>query len=112
MPPEPTFDKSGYPTPATLRTIKKWPIAHFSDCNDLMEYCKKAWKYGDSYFTRAKRRSPEYYQAKATTYRWTVHTFGWSGNEDVISAMRDNWMFWTLCWVKEERGGHYVFRTV
>ena len=42
---------------------------------------------------------------------WHVSTGGWSGHEDVISALRDNLMFWMLSWVSSTRGGHYVFET-
>ena len=38
------------------------------------------------------------------------HTGGWSGNEDVISALERNSLFFALYWKKSEVGGHYFFR--
>lgn len=106
---EPEFDKYGYPTDRTLNVIKRWKIKSFEDCTALLEYCQKAWNYPD-YFKRSKRRRAEYKGWKPE-YRWEVHTVGWSGNESIISALHTNWMFWTLCFYSEKRGGHYVFRT-
>ncbi len=36
-------------------------------------------------------------------------TGGWSHNEEVISALYANHVFWGMCWVKSERGGYYEF---
>lgn len=36
-------------------------------------------------------------------------TGGWSGNEEVISALQDNEFFWQRYWTKTERGGAYEF---
>lgn len=41
--------------------------------------------------------------------RYTFSTGGWSGNEDLIRAMEQNWMIWSLTWVQSRRGGHYIF---
>ena len=43
---------------------------------------------------------------------WQVefHTWGWSGNEDIIDALQENEMFFTLYWLKTCRGGHYYFK--
>jgi len=38
------------------------------------------------------------------------HTGGWSGNEDVIGALKNNLLFWPMFWQKSTRGGHYFFR--
>ena len=38
-------------------------------------------------------------------------TGGWSGNEEVISALHDNeWFLWSMFWQKSERGGLHVFQ--
>jgi hypothetical protein len=36
-------------------------------------------------------------------------TGGWSEHEDIIEALMDNRMFWTMYWQKSERGGKYTF---
>ena len=42
--------------------------------------------------------------------RLELHTYGWSGNEDIIQALKENRIFWSMCWEESRRGGHYKFR--
>lgn len=35
-----------------------------------------------------------------------LHTWGWSGNEDIIATLRTT-MFWAFSWQTIRRGGHY-----
>jgi len=44
-------------------------------------------------------------------HRIYMATGGWSGNEDIIQAMRENksW-FWMMSWHRSERGGAFWFR--
>ncbi len=39
---------------------------------------------------------------------WELHTGGWSGNEEIIGAMKGT-IFWSICWTKSTRGGHHYF---
>ena len=39
-----------------------------------------------------------------------LHTYGWSGNEEMIEALMKNMMFFSLYWEKSTRGGHYYFK--
>jgi len=88
----PTFDRDGYPTEETLRAIREW--SH-RDMRGLMEFVCGAWEY------------PDY--AKLTEGCMELVTGGWSGNESLIGALQENRMFWMMCWLKSERGGHYWF---
>jgi hypothetical protein len=90
---EPCFDRDGYPTESTLDRIKEWD---HGDSAGLIEYVGKAWSY------------PERWQVKGRTLR--ASTGGWSGNEELIGTMQQNFMFWSMCWESSRRGGHYVFR--
>lgn len=86
-----------YPRDDELKKITEWQIVAFDrDIRALMDYVQNLWMY-DDYFIRRGR-----------TY--TLHTGGWSGNEDLVGAMQHNLIFWTLCWVSSRRGGHYVFQ--
>ena len=38
-----------------------------------------------------------------------LHTWGWSGNEDIINALSET-MFWHMHWQRSDRGGHYTFK--
>ena len=44
------------------------------------------------------------------TGRLSLATGGWSDNEMIIDAFRDNIHFWSVCWQKTERGGRYVLK--
>lgn len=90
-------DQDGYPTPSELRKVKKWSSDPHFDFMALMEFVRSIWWCSDWGFTRNGR-----------TFR--VSTGGWSGNEQIITALESNWIFWSLCWVSSKRGGHYVFK--
>lgn len=38
-----------------------------------------------------------------------LSTGGWSGCEEIITALSNNIPFWSLYWFSSERGGHYIF---
>jgi len=63
----------------------------------FMKYIRDHWKYADD----------GYWEEDGLKY--TLHTAGWSGNEDIINAMRKNYIFWVLYWEQSNRGGHYIF---
>ena len=93
---QPTFDKDGYPTEETLRIIREWKIESKKNTVRLLTFCVNAWNW-----------KPYGITAKDSGYEF--HVGGWSGNEDIISAMQDNRLFWSLCWQASRRGGHYKF---
>ncbi|MEJ5200600.1 MAG: hypothetical protein WHV66_00090 [Anaerolineales bacterium] len=39
---------------------------------------------------------------------YIFHTVGWSGNESVIAAMKQNPLFWSLAFELHAKGGLYV----
>jgi hypothetical protein len=92
---------SDYPTNEELERIKNWAftgdaIQRRKYLIEFMEFVKELWHFGD-WGWKQKRRI--YY----------ISTGGWSGNESIITAMQQNWIFWVLCWVQSRRGGHYIF---
>lgn len=84
-----------YPTDEELEKIRTW---NPSDFHGLMAYVKDRWKYADS----------GYWSKRGNTYK--ISTAGWSGNEDIISAMHKNHVWWVLYFYSERRGGHFVFK--
>ena len=82
----------GYPDDDELRTIAKWD---WHDLHGLMAYVQRRWHYGDWGWTQDGNR-------------FTISTGGWSGNEDLMRALKDNTIFWCFCWESSRRGGHYV----
>ena len=84
-----------YPTEDELKTIKEFDLTKRT-VRELLDYIEPRWEYGDWGFKRTK-------------HRLELHTGGWSGNEDIISALMDNFMFWHMYWKSTRRGGHYIF---
>src|SRR3990167_6114070 len=83
-----------YPTEEQLDTIKDFDLIR-RRIGELLDYIELLWKYPER-FVRGQH----------TLY---LSTGGWSGNEDIIGALRRNFVFWSLYWRRSERGGHYFF---
>ena len=85
-----------YPDKSDLKLIRKWDA--IKDPFKLIEFIQSIC-WCDAVKIRGKKV-------------WYVefHTWGWSGNEDIINALRDNPIFFALYWLKTHRGGHYYFR--
>jgi hypothetical protein len=82
-----------YPSDEDLERIMDWPI---SDAPAMLDFVHSLWW------------APEFGWRRGD--RWLdVSTGGWSGNEDIISALQRNTMFWMFCWESSRRGGHYRF---
>ena len=86
------LDEDGYPTQETLNLISVWD---YKNIEKLFKFIKDIWTYKSYIFNEE--------------YRWTLSTAGWSGNEDIIEALRKNRMVWLLTWESSRRGGHYIF---
>lgn len=95
-------DDDGYPTEALLIKIERWDAGEGS-YNDLMKFIKPYWGYSSWGFW-----SEDEYEGEGIEY--SVSTGGWSGNEDIIGALKQNPIFWSLCWLQSRRGGHYIFK--
>lgn len=108
---EPSFDMNGYPTEETLEVIREWPWN--AGNQELMAYIRKAWRYeveaphvvdpSDSFYAAlAERAAPE-------AELWAASTLGWSGNEELVDAMKAN-PFLASNWAATICGGrHYWF---
>ena len=89
------FGDDGYPTDEFLQSIVDWPWQ--DGFAALLEHALVGHIY------------PYYWSREGNT--WDISTGGWSGNESIIYALRENHMFWAMCWVQSRRGGHYIFET-
>jgi hypothetical protein len=91
-----------YPSEIVLERIKKFDIFE-EDIEKLIELIENEWEFADcGYFT---------YKGKYRNHRLLkLSTGGWSGNEEIIDALKSNFAFWSAYWWKEERGGHYWFK--
>ena len=85
-----------YPTDEELETIEKWDIVE-KGVRELISYIKAIWWSPNWGFRfRGGYLSPS--------------TGGWSGNESIMRALKNNLLFWTMYWRTSRRGGHYTFR--
>ena len=92
------LDVNGYPDEASLKAIKEWDILK-QGTDGLLELVRENTNWADRQIHITGKR----------VIRFEYHTGGWSGNEDVIGALQENF-FWFLFWQKSTRGGHYYFR--
>lgn len=90
------MSKDSYPTKDELKQIKRWG---YKDPKGLLEFIEDLWWQPDWGFKLTGKR----------VLKLELHTGGWSGNESIIRALREN-MFWMLYWQRSDRGGHYYFR--
>lgn len=97
---------SEYPTDEELEVIKSWKG---DDFKLLFDYIRDdlGWErncggWGEEEITDDLGK--KYIEYNISTGGW------WSGNEDIIGAMKENIMLWMMCWQQSRRGGHYVFR--
>ena len=95
----------GYPTEQELEMISNWDIRTTDDMVAFAEFVIEIWwmQYGLRW---TKRRVKAKYGNDY--YLLRLSTGGWSGNEDIIEAMRHN-IWWGLCFYSHLRGGHYEF---
>lgn len=90
------MDVDGYPTEQELEYIKTFDVLKY-DWNKLMIFIQYiCWRWGKEYFYKDGDE-------------WIAITGGWSGNEAIIAALKENAMFWMLYWKQSNRGGKYVF---
>ena len=97
-------DADGYPTAEELEKVKAWDA--MAAPWGLVQYLKAIWWAPDwgFYIYRSKD-----WLHKKPVWKLTLHTGGWSGNEDIISTLKGT-MFWQLYWQGSRRGGHYWFQ--
>ena len=92
-----------YPTEKELKRLKKWNLLKevvMGIDEDLLDYIESLWWAGEWGFKLKKGRK---------IWKLELHTGGWSGNEDIIYALKGNYLFWGMYWQKSTRGGHYYF---
>lgn len=99
-------DDDSYPTEDDLKTIREWEfyqvegVSAYDRYLEFMEFIKRKWWMPSWGWHTRDDRPGKYY----------ISTGGWSGNESLISAMKQNWMFWHICWQMSRVGGHYIFQ--
>jgi hypothetical protein len=101
-------DEDGYPTHYALERISKWP---FIDLENCFQFIKTIWHFAP-HWGWDERFEPHEFRKNQTVKRYYISTGGWSGNENIISSMKNNHMLWACTWVQSKRGGHHIFELV
>jgi hypothetical protein len=96
--PETFLDYEGYPTQEYLEWLKAYPFTTASDWIEFVKVIMDNWQ-----FEGCKLRRP--YKGKRT---FVLHTWGWSGNEEIIAALQENTFFF-LFHTEWHAGGHFYF---
>lgn len=105
------LDEDGYPTEELLEYVRTKDVKNHQERIDLLDYVLQFWYHGDYGWDKNFRETHKEYAnavGKGITI-YHVSTLGWSGNEDLIRALQDNFMFWAFAWYSSRRGGHYKF---
>jgi len=93
------LDSNDYPDEESLRQIKEWDILK-QGIQGLLDLIEENTNWADRQIHQTGKRVIQY----------EYHTGGWSGNEDVINALHQNFLFWSMFWKKSTAGGHYYFK--
>jgi hypothetical protein len=91
------FDEDGYPTEHALDMIAKWDWRHTDEC---FQFVRKMWQWNKMLWIQID---------DGETITYDISTGGWSGNESLVMALRENHVIWMFTWVQSKRGGHYIF---
>lgn len=83
-----------YPSEKELEEVERWDVLEKGLPSFLM-FISSIWYCGE---------------AEVRGEGFELHTYGWSGNTNIISAMRNNYVFWSKYFIKKEPGGHYYFK--
>lgn len=84
-----------YPDGEIIEKIESWPLEDGAD--NLLKFVHKNW-WMQSLSKRNRKKQT-----------WVFRTGGWSGNQELITALGANNNFWSLCWKSSHRGGRYKF---
>jgi len=100
---EEPLDEGGYPTQEVLSYISNYNVVE-GDSLELMQLVYDLWSYDYPYKGCYLSEEEDF------VHVYNLSTGGWSGNEDLVYALKENHLWWMLNWYSSRRGGHYEFR--
>lgn len=89
-----------YPSELTLKAIREFDIVK-TPLKELLDLLEGEWEFADVGGFNLRLTKKKAYL--------NLNTFGWSGNESLISAFEKVKLI-GLFWDKSTRGGHYWYR--
>jgi hypothetical protein len=96
------LDDDGYPTDEALDRIEKWGHEDTKGCFDFV---RSLWHWENSVWIEHR---PNLFNDKKTDHIMCFSTGGWSGNESLVAAMKNN-MWCCMRWLLSKRGGYYEY---
>jgi len=98
--PEELLDEDGYPTQEALDYIRNWQAGGEYWCKsmyrELVDYIKSIWWMSSD-------------AIEEENGLLEIHTYGWSGNEDIIDELNKTDL-WLMKFRAKQSGGHYYFK--
>lgn len=96
-----------YPTDAALDRIKAWPFTDLAGC---LDFVASIWHWPDFGVSNELRPEEAHVVGVEKGQKYLrLATGGWSGNEDIIGAMNDNYMLTAMSWHLTARGGLHIY---
>lgn len=92
-----------YPSEEQIERIESWP---YDDPDGWLAFARSIWR--DAAWGWRSYDGVDDFGVPITVH--IVSTGGWSGNEEIICAMRRATLLWSLMWHSHRVGGHYEFR--
>jgi hypothetical protein len=96
-----------YPTDEELERLEKWP---YQDAAGALEFAASLWHWPDWVTRDISAHEAAVLHANQEDRFMRFATGGWSGNESIIGALRDNHMVSALTWRLTARGGLHIYQ--
>ena len=103
----PTFDADGYPAIDTIMAIETCAYQDARACLDLI---RAAWHWPEMTTTMLSESERDLIHADPEEQFVRFATGGWSGNEELLMALRRNASVWALTWRLSTRGGLHIYQ--
>ncbi len=97
---------SDYPDSAELKMLEDWPL---DDPVGWLQYAAALWSYPDRVRLTVRENDAYDFPRNCLALVADFSTGGWSGNEDVIGAMKGSQILWSATATQWRRGGHWQF---
>lgn len=97
-----TNSANRYPTEEELFEIENWK----GTPRELIEYIANLWAYKSELDWEIKDGRD---LGRRKVFKVSASTWGWSGNEDIIAALKGTWFDFMFAW-SWRRGGHYEWQ--
>lgn len=96
-----------YPTDEAIERIKAWPDEDLAGC---LDFVADIWTWPEFGVSRTLKAAEREVVGETADKRFLrLATGGWSGNEDIIGAMKENLMLRALCWRLSASGGLHIW---